>query len=224
MNQHAQQFVRPFAQRTSYAVLRQLLRLVAMICFGVRSFGRENFPDSGGVLVCSNHQSNLDPPLVGLLSNRRMNYLAKKPLFHKQPLKWVIEHLDAIPIDRSGMGLGGIKETIRRLKRGEQVLIFPEGQRTSNGEMCALMPGFVSLARRTGVPLVPVGMDGAFEAWQRGTMIPKFRRIWLVVGKPLTPSEYEHLNDDQMVAELESRIRDCFEMARQHRFRSRTRD
>jgi 1-acyl-sn-glycerol-3-phosphate acyltransferase len=220
MNQPAEQFVRPFAQRASYAVLRQLFRVVAFVCFGVRCYGRENLPETGGALYCANHQSNLDPPLVGLLSNRRMNYLAKKPLFQKQPLKFVIEHLDAIPIDRSGMGLGGIKETIRRLRREEQVLIFPEGKRTFDGEMQALMPGFVALARRTNVPMVPIGMDGAFDAWRRGTMFPKFRRIYLVVGKPFTPAEYENMNDEQMVVELESRIRACFEAARSHRLRS----
>jgi 1-acyl-sn-glycerol-3-phosphate acyltransferase len=218
----AEQHIRPFSQRATYTIMRQVFRLAGILGFGVRCFGRENFPPCGGALICANHQSNLDPPLVGMMSGRRMNYLAKKTLFERQPLKWIIEHLDAIPIDRDGMGLGGIKETIRRLRRGEFVLIFPEGQRTWDGEMNPLMPGFVSLARRTGVPLVPVGMDGAFHAWKRGTRIPKLRRLSLVVGKPLGASEYENMTDQQMVAELESRIRECFEAARQHRKRSAT--
>ncbi|MGI9517739.1 MAG: lysophospholipid acyltransferase family protein [Pirellulaceae bacterium] len=223
MNQSTDSKMRPWSQRASYTVMRQVFRLMGIFVLGVRGFGRENFPDNGGALVCANHQSNLDPPLVGMLSNRRMNYLAKKSLFTKQPLKWVIEHLDAIPIDRNGMGLGGIKETIRRLRRGEQVLIFPEGQRTFDGEMVPLMPGFCALARRTGVPLVPVGFDGAFQSWPRGTMIPKPSRIWMVVGKPITEEDYQSITDEELQQLLDDRIRDCFEQARAHRLRSNRR-
>ena len=91
---------RRWTQRASYTVMRQVFRLMGVFGFGIRCFGRENFPAEGGALICPNHQSNLDPPMVGMMTNRRLNYLAKKTLFHKQPLKWMIEHLDAIPIDR----------------------------------------------------------------------------------------------------------------------------
>jgi 1-acyl-sn-glycerol-3-phosphate acyltransferase len=212
-----QPFRRRWSQRLSYTVMRQVFRLCGIFGLGIRCFGRHNFPASGGALVCANHQSNLDPPMVGMMANRRMNYLAKKTLFHHQPLKWIIEHLDAIPIDRDGLGIGGIKETIRRLRRGEMVLIFPEGQRTFDGEMVPLMPGICALARRTGVPLVPVGFDGAFHAWRRGTPFPRTSRVWMVVGKPIGKEDYESLDDEQLVQLLEARIRECFRQARQHR-------
>ncbi len=217
MDQPAEQYVRPAGQRATYTVMRQIFRLAGILGYGIRCEGRENFPPSGGALVCANHQSNLDPPLVGMMSNRRMNYLAKKTLFRHQPLKWWIEHLDAIPIDREGIGLGGIKETLRRLKRGEVVLIFPEGQRTFDGEMNSLMPGFCTLARRTGVPLVPVGFDGAFQAWPRGTHFPKLARIRMVVGPPLTRADYQNLDDAELLVQLERRIRECFDQARRQR-------
>lgn len=216
MAQQHEEFERPFGQRATYTVMRQVFRLTGIFGYGVRCHGRENFPQTGGALVCANHQSNLDPPLVGMMSNRRMNYLAKKTLFETQPFKWWIEHLDAIPIDRQGLGLGGIKETMRRLKRGEIVLMFPEGQRTWDGEMIPLMPGFCAMARRTGVPLVPVGFDGAFRAWRRGARVPGFSRIRMVVGQPITRDDYSELDDEAMVGLLESRMRDCFEQARQH--------
>jgi len=210
---------RHWTQHASYAVMRVWLRMTAMFGLGIRCFGRQNFPDEGGALVCANHQSNLDPPLVGMMTNRRMNYLAKKTLFDHQPLKAFIEHLDAIPIDRSGMGIGGIKETIRRLRRGEIVLIFPEGQRTFDGEMTQLMPGVCALARRTRVPLVPVGFDGAFQSWPRGTLIPKPSRVWMVVGKPINEAEYKDLTDPELVKLLGERIQSCFEQAQQYRCR-----
>ena len=66
----------------------------------------------GGVLVVSNHQSHLDPPLIGIGCPRRMNYLARDTLFRFAPFAWLIRSVDAIPIDREGIGLGGIKEAL----------------------------------------------------------------------------------------------------------------
>ena len=67
--------------------MRQVFRMIGIAMFGYRCFGRDNLPETGGALICANHQSNLDPPLIGMNSNRRMNYLAKKTLFDAQPLK-----------------------------------------------------------------------------------------------------------------------------------------
>ncbi len=217
MDMQAETEQRPWSQRTSYAVLREVCRMTGILALQVRCFGREHYPHTGGALVCANHQSNLDPPLVGMTCNRRMNYLAKQTLFRHQPLKWIIEHLDAIPIDKTGMGLGGIRETLKRLKRGELVLIFPEGQRTFDGEMTPLKPGFCAVARRTRVPLVPVGFDGAFQAWPRTRMTPRAASVSMFVGRPITQADYENISDDKLVELLTHRIRDCFERAKAHR-------
>jgi 1-acyl-sn-glycerol-3-phosphate acyltransferase len=148
-----------------YDVLRVMARCVAVWLFGLRVLGREHWPEGGGGLVCANHQSHFDPPLVGMTCSRRMNYLARDTLFNVPGLKQLIHFLDAIPIDREGGGLAGLKETLRRLKAGELVLIFPEGTRTHDGEVAPLKPGFIAVARRSRVPLIPVGVDGAFQAW-----------------------------------------------------------
>ena len=75
-----------------------------MLVFGVRYTGQKNIPAEGGVLVVSNHQSHLDPPLVGLGCRRHMNYLARETLFGFAPFRWLIKSLNAIPIDREGLG------------------------------------------------------------------------------------------------------------------------
>ena len=109
-------------------------------------------PATGGGLVLSNHQSNLDPIVIGLCCTRRLNYVARQTLFSFAPLRWLLESLEVIPIDREGSGFGGLKETLKRLKRGEIVVLFPEGTRTPDGEVHSMKPGFCALAKRSGDP------------------------------------------------------------------------
>jgi 1-acyl-sn-glycerol-3-phosphate acyltransferase len=171
----------------------------------------------GGGLVCANHQSLFDPPFIGLTCQRRMNYLARDTLFRIPGLKQLIAFLDAIPIDREGGGLAGLKETLRRLKAGELVLIFPEGTRTHDGEVAPLKPGFIAVARRSRVPLVPVGLDGAFQAWPRSAKLPRLGRIGIVIGEPIRPEQVAEFSDEDLLAELEQRILTCHAQARELR-------
>jgi 1-acyl-sn-glycerol-3-phosphate acyltransferase len=171
-------------------------------------------PTEGAVLVSSNHQSYFDPVIVGLTFNRRLNYLARQTLFRFTLFRWLIDFLDAIPLDRDGLGVSGLKECLRRLRRGEIVLIFPEGTRTRDGNVSPLQPGFIMLARRGTVSLLPVGIDGAFDAWPRTAIVPRLTKIHVAVGNPITPAEIARLDDAQLLAELEQRIRDCHHQAR----------
>lgn len=210
---------RTFGQRVFYAFLRIASRAIGILFFRLRVVGRENYPRDGAALICANHQSFFDPVLVGLTCERRMNYLARESLFKVPVLKQLIQYLDAIPIDRDGMGLAGLKETLRRLKRGEMVLIFPEGTRTADGELQPLKPGFCSLARRGRAPLVPVGLDGAYQAWPRTQRLPGLAALYLVIGEPLSPQLVESLTDDALVAEVQRRLADCLAKARAGRTR-----
>ena len=104
---------RTVAQRVVYSIFRQSARLAGITVFGLQCYGRHHIPRAGGVLVCSNHQSVMDPVLVGLACNRRLNYLARRTLFSAPGFGALIRFLDAIPIDRDGMGISGLKETLR---------------------------------------------------------------------------------------------------------------
>jgi 1-acyl-sn-glycerol-3-phosphate acyltransferase len=208
---------RTLAQRVGYDVLRVMARFVAVWLFGLRVEGREHWPANGGGLICSNHQSHFDPPLVGLTCDRRMNYLARDTLYKVPLLKQAIHFLDAIPIDREGGGLAGLKETLKRLKAGELVLIFPEGTRTHDGEVAPLKPGFIAVARRSRAPLIPVAIDGAFQAWPRTSWLPRLSRLAVVIGEPIPPDQIAELADDDLLAELEQRILTCHSAARELR-------
>lgn len=215
---------RPAGERTRaqvvvYDLFRVAARLTTVLLLRMRCKGREHIPAEGPALVCANHQSVLDPPLIGLAFDRRLNYLARQTLFKSRLLAAVIHFLDAIPIDRDGSGLAGLKETLKRLRRGEMVLIFPEGSRTRSGEVSPLKPGFVAVARRSRAPLLPVGLDGAFNVLPPGAVLPRPATVHLVIGEAMSAEQVAALDDDALVAELERRIRACHAKARRGRRR-----
>lgn len=186
-----------------------LCLIVCVPLFRVRFWGRHRFPREGGVLLVSNHQSHLDPVLAGISCQRQMSSLARASLFHIPVLKTLIRWLDAIPLDREGIGLAGLKETLRRLKRGEVVLLFPEGTRTSDGQLAPLKSGFCTLARRTHVPVMPMAVAGAFDAWPRWRSWPCPGTVHIQYGQPISPEEIASLDDHQLVAQVQSQLVAC---------------
>jgi 1-acyl-sn-glycerol-3-phosphate acyltransferase len=196
-------------RRVWYRLLQRLLQLLAVVVYRVRYSGWHNIPAEGGVLVVSNHQSHLDPPLVGIGCPRPMNYLARDTLFRFAPFGWLIHSVGAIPIDREGIGLSGIKEALRRLKRGEMVLIFPEGTRTRDGEIAPFRPGFTTLAVRSKAAILPVAIEGAFQVFPRWRKFPGPGRIRVHFGKPILPAEFAGRDERELLAEVERRVHQC---------------
>jgi 1-acyl-sn-glycerol-3-phosphate acyltransferase len=212
---------RSLPKRLWYDFLRVLFRLLGVACFRIRVFGREHIPAAGGVLVVSNHQSHLDPILAGLGCDRRMNYVARDTLFGFTPFRWLINSLDAIPIDREGIGLGGIKESLRRLKAGEMLVIFPEGTRTKDGSVGELKPGFLALARRSKVPILPMAIDGAYDSWPKRNLLPGPAVIHVCYGPAINPELAAKFNDEVLQAEVDRQIRRCHASLVQSRRRVR---
>lgn len=93
------------------------------------------------------------------------------------------------------------------------MLIFAEGTRTPDGAVHSLKPGFLPLARRGGVPLVPVGVDGAFEAWPRTRRVPRPASIRVEIGPPLLPEEFDLMSDEALLAEMHRRVTECQQRA-----------
>jgi 1-acyl-sn-glycerol-3-phosphate acyltransferase len=207
---------RSLPNRLWYQILRWLICLAGSMAFGLRYFGRGNIPKTGPVLVVSNHQSHFDPPLIGSGCWRRMNYLARETLFRFAVFGWLIRSLDAIPIDRDGMGLNGIKESLRRLKRGEMVLIFPEGTRTRDGEVAPFRPGFTVLAARSKAWILPVAIQGAYDVWPRTKKLPGLGTIHVAFGQAIPPEEVANCDERELMAEVERRVRQCHAMLRKH--------
>jgi 1-acyl-sn-glycerol-3-phosphate acyltransferase len=200
---------RSLLSRAWYETLRWGVLMIGVMAYRVRFSGTHNIPAEGGVLVISNHQSHFDPPLVGLGCARRMNYVARDSLFGFPPFRWLIKSLDAIPIDREGIGLSGIKESLKRLKRGEMVLIFPEGTRTRDGNVGTFRPGFTTLAVRSGAAILPVAIEGAYQAWPRCHRFPRLGRVRVHYGKPMLPSEIAGRDERELLEEVHRRVCEC---------------
>jgi 1-acyl-sn-glycerol-3-phosphate acyltransferase len=207
---------RSWAKRVTYDLSRVAARLVSVVLFQIRCEGRGHVPAAGGALVCANHQSVLDPVLVGLACDRRLNYLARQSLFTIPGFRQLIRWYDAIPIEREGLGLAGLKETLRRLRREELVLLFPEGTRTRDGAIGSLKPGITALARRGKVPLVPVAIVGGFQAWPRSRRWPRRAPIWIQFGPPISPDEVAQLSDEQLLTRLRTALVDCYAASGYH--------
>jgi 1-acyl-sn-glycerol-3-phosphate acyltransferase len=205
---------RSIFSRVWYRSLQAAVLLAATLLYRVRYVGRRNIPAVGGVLAVCNHQSHLDPPFVGAGCHRRMNYLARNTLFGFAPFAWLIHSVDAIPIDREGLGLSGIKESLRRLKRGEMVLIFPEGTRSADGEIAAFRPGFTALAVRSGASILPIAIDGAYQAWPRHRKFPGLGKVRVCYGEPIPAAEIAGRDEREIIAEVERRVRDCWDKIR----------
>jgi 1-acyl-sn-glycerol-3-phosphate acyltransferase len=198
-----------------YEFCRTCFRLPSAFVFHLRYSGQENIPSEGSVVVVSNHQSHLDPPLVGAGCRRQMNYLARDTLYGFRPFDWLMSSLGAIPIDREGSGLAGIKQTLRRLKKGGMVVMFPEGTRTRDGTIGHFRPGFTTLAVRGRAAVLPAAVEGAYQVWPRRRKLPRPGPIHVHYGQPLDPAEVAGSSEDALIQEAERRVRACHFILRQ---------
>lgn len=200
-----------------YRSVRNVSAIVGVLVFGLRCVGREHTHVPGGALVLSTHQSHFDPVLIGVTFNERLNYLAKRSLFKSRLFGGLISLLNAIELDRDRSGLAGLKETLKRLKRGEKVLIFPEGTRSADGHIARLKPGFLSVARRSKVPLIPIAITGAYEALPRGSSLPLRYPLRVAVGQAITAEQVAALDDDAVLALISARLHECHQQAQASR-------
>jgi 1-acyl-sn-glycerol-3-phosphate acyltransferase len=158
--------------------------------FGLKIVGEEHLITEGPVLVASNHESFLDPPLIGNLYKDEMVYLARKTLF-TGVTRWLYTQWNAIPVDQDRPDMGSLKTIIRKLKEGHRVLVFPEGERTVSGDLGEAAPGIGLIAVKSGAVIQPVRIRGAREALPRGSARIRFARISVTVGPPIRLSPEE---------------------------------
>lgn len=160
--------------------------LVLKLFFGFRSYGRRNIPASGGVILAVNHQSYLDPVVVGCGLFRRVHFMARESLF-RGAFAWLIRRLGAFPVQREEADRRAVKEFLGRIEGGKVVMLFPEGTRTPDGRLQPLKGGVGALAVRAACAIVPTYIDGTFRAWPRHRALPGRARIGIYYGRPFVP-------------------------------------
>ena len=196
----------------------RLVQLMTLALFsapggGLRASGRRHIPESGAALLVSNHLSHLDVLVLGTLLPRPLNFVARSTLFFP-PLGWIIRSLGAFPIQREGMGASGLKETLRRLRSGGIVTLFPEGTRSPDGELGPLKQGIAVLAARARVPIIPAAVAGTFEAWPRSQLLPRRHPIHVDYGRPIAPEEIAGCAPEAVAQLIRARILECQRRAR----------
>ena len=148
-------------------------------------FGREHVPAQVGFIIASNHLSNLDPFLIGLAMRCRISYMAKDALFQNKILRFILNRVEAFPVRRESSDIRAVRETLRRLKRGLPVVMFPEGTRKTSSGGTETQSGLGFLAVKGNVPVIPVYIGGSDKVLPPGAKFPKRNRVTVSFGKPL---------------------------------------
>lgn len=180
--------------------------MIYAVVFPLRIIGKENMPKEGGVLLCANHISNLDPMTIGIKLDRQVKYMAKAELFKVPVLGWLIDKVGAFPVKRGGVSKESIKTALTILRGGHVMGIFPEG--TRNSDSGAAKKGAAHFALRSGAAVIPAAIVGQYKP---------FRRMTVVYGAPIDLSAFEGAGSDALeeVTDLiMSKIREMMETGR----------
>jgi len=178
-----------------YRLIRAFARLVCVVLFRNRGVNQENVPPEGGFLLAVNHSSNLDSVLASVSLDRPVYFLARRTLFDLPLFGWVIRRLNALPLEREGVGLSAFRAAERCLAEGGGVLLFPEGTRSRDGSIGRLRGGVIRLAQRTGAAVVPAYIVGSNKALPHGAWFPRLVRTEVRFGTVLGVGADEKIDD-----------------------------
>jgi cytidylate kinase len=190
-----------------FRVARWFCKVFCRTFFKLHIAGRENVPEQGPLVLICNHQSFLDPVLCGIFIKRPLYFLARDSLF-RGLFGWLIASVNTIPVKRGAADLAAMKTIISKLKQGNGVCLFPEGTRTSDGKITAFKPGFGLLCRRGSAAVVPVLIDGAFEAWPRSKkLFSSGGHIVICYGKCIPAEQVKKMGDRKLAEVLTDTLR-----------------
>lgn len=197
--------------RAWYFFILTLAKLAFLALGGYRARGRERVPRRGPVLVCPNHCSHLDPPLVAVSMPRRLRFMAKEELFEVPGFGWLIRSLGAFPVRRGAGDAEAARLALEILKGGHALLLFPEGTRGDGRTLGPVNRGLAMLAKRSGAAILPALVVGTSRMLPKGAKRIRRGRTEVWFGEPFTYAEVasgrnEKENRELFVREWESRV------------------
>ena len=173
--------------------------VVLSLLYRYRVEGLEHVPRTGPAIFIANHQSLLDPVIHGMaVTYRAPRPMAKESLFRNPALGAILRGLGCISVrEDGGSNRDSMRAALEELAANRCVMIYPEGTRSPDGEVKPFQRGIELLVRKSGAPVVPMGIDGAFDIWPTGRRLPRLRgRIWTTIGEPIGADELARLFAD----------------------------
>jgi len=194
----------------TYNIFYNLAKLLARVFFRMRVVHPERMVESGPLILAVNHTSYFDPPLAGICSRRGVYYLARKTLLQWPFFGPLFPAMNVIPVERDGNDMSALREVIKKIKDGNGVVLFPEGTRSKDGNIQPARAGIGFVIAKTGAPVLPMRIFGAYDAFPKNSKRLHFTQITVVIGEPLvfdpndlasaTRETYQMLSDRVMEA------------------------
>lgn len=211
---------RGVSSRVFYRIIRFLIEVFCRLYFRLRVFGSDNIPKTGAFILAPIHRSNVDTPIVSVVTKRRLRFMGKDSLWKIKPIGVILSALGGFPVTRGSADLEALKRCLAVLKLGEPLVMFPEGTRQSGPKIHPLFDGAAYLAIKADVPIVPVGFGGTEGVMPKGSKMVLPRRCSVVVGKPIYPPNSEtgrlpRTATTDLTAELIAALQVVFDQAKQ---------
>ena len=188
-------------------IVRGALYIWFKIVYHVQILGCENIPKEGPLIFCGNHRSYIDPPLIVVTAKRDMKFLAKEELYKNKFLAFLGWAFEAIPVKRDEKDISAIKTSLKDLKEGKCIALFPEGTRNGLEKGEKVKDGVAFFAVRSGAKVVPCGIKGGTK---------ELKKLTISYGKALDYSKYKGSKDKDVLDNITKEIMDnIIELARQ---------
>lgn len=178
-------------------IVRGTIYLWCKVYYRAEIIGLENIPKEGSVIFCGNHRSYLDPPLMVCTAKRDMRFLAKDELAKNPFLNFLGWAFEAIHVKRDEKDVTAIKESLKALKNGQCIGLFPEGTRNGLEKGEKVKDGVAFFAVRSGAKVVPCGIKGGTK---------ENRKVTITYGKPLDYSQYKGSKDKEVFDKITEEI------------------
>jgi 1-acyl-sn-glycerol-3-phosphate acyltransferase len=196
----------------TYTLARLVLTLPTILIYRVRGIGVGNVPREGPIVLAPNHFSQMDHFFIGVYLRRKIRFMAKSQLFGPPVLTYVYKHGGVFPVRRGHHDEEAFRTAYEILRQGEMLLVYAEGGRSRSGEMGEPKPGIGRIALETGVPIVPVAINGSARV--RGWKRLRFPRVTVEFGEPVSfavePSP-DRERQMEVATEIFGRVREIYE-------------